>query len=71
MIPRPLWAGPLNGQALDHCFSMSIHTPKMVTKSSPPELHLDAKPEVTVLLDSLTGKGTLCSLQAPERFCFS
>lgn len=62
---RPLWAGSLNGQALDHCSRTSIHTPETVTKSSPQNSTLDARPEVTVLLDSLTGKGTLCSLQAP------
>lgn len=66
--PRPLWAGSLNGQALNHRSSTSIHTPKTVAKSFPQNSTLDAKPEVTGLLDSLPGKGTLCSLQAPERF---
>ena len=56
---QPLWAGSLKGQVLDHCSSTSIHTPETVTKSSPRNSTLDAKPEVTVLLDSLAGQGTL------------
>lgn len=57
--PRPLWAGSLNGQALNHRSSTSIHTPETVAKSFPQSSTLDAKPEVTGLLDPCPARG-LC-----------